>query len=541
MTSVATVHFCLCGNFSLDVCGTRVEIQGGRQRAILALLATAAGHKKAREFLTAMLWPRSPEAQAAGSLRTALTTIRRQLGPVAELLAADRTYVWLDHTDISVTLPVARETFFEDAPTKIGTEFDHWLQTERSRLADPIQPPVPERVRDRVLRPGVGILPIRVYGNDPRCSTLAATILEIVTEALRAYEVADIFDFRHILVDGNGADSTGIADPEMLIELTAVGAGDVAQIGFGVVSTAGRQVLWNRSLTTDLSRLTAFPADDAVEFANMAVDAVLSVLFRRRELCQGLHVGGPSSMIGVLHKLFSMSARAQHEVRTFLSQQPELMDSAVANAAYALSIANTLGEENALAADLEKAREHAIRSREIDPQNPLVLALAGHVHGFALREMELGDEMEALARKVAPNMAICWDFSAMNAVYRGDFEHALDYSRVALKLGQFSAYRPLFQSSLAIASTLSGDHECAVRMSQSILTQIPDFLAVMRHCSVSLARLGRHEEALQMIRHIRENDEQFESRGILEPNYPLPSSASREAISAAFRTLGVAA
>ncbi len=532
------IQISLAGNIRLEIDGREIGIRGGRHRALLAILAAADRHKKTREHLKATLWPRSDETQAAGSLRTALTALRRQVGQKHTLLGADRTYVWLNGIAEAVIMPTGNEVFFEDAPTTIGTEFDDWLQTERSgRFGQVLH--ASGDLQSTGGKPCIGILPVRHKVDDPHCALLASRILDYVVEGLRSYEVVELFDFRRSDPAIDEAGIASIPDPRMLVELEVIKVGALAQLSVCVFSARSRRLLWNRSIAADQSGPFLFTPTEAVDFANHAIDAILVACFRQEEVTHNRPSNAPSSMIGVLHKLFGMSSTGQHQIRNYLSTRTNLEGSAMSHACYALSIANTLGEETALAADLEQAREHAVRARELDPQNALVLALIGHVYGFALREIELGAELEALARKAAPNLAICWDFSAMSAVYRGDLRDARNFGQIASRLGQFSPYRSLFQSSMAIVSTLSGDHETAVRISQSVLSRMPDFLGVMRHCTASLASLGRHEDALRMIQRIREHDPKFAADGILDPAYPLPSSASRETIRNTFQTLGV--
>ncbi|WP_172294837.1 hypothetical protein [Pseudoruegeria sp. HB172150] len=538
MSHGSNIRIKLAGNFRLEADGVEIRITGARHRALLAILAASDQQKKTRDYLKATLWPRSDEAQAAGSLRATLAALRRDLGDVGDFLRADRTYVWLEDMVDSVEMPVGGMEFFEDAPTTIGSHFDDWLQTERAgrrQLTSNLSGMVPEVVRQL----SIGIVPVRSQVDDPHCALLASRILDYVAEGLRAYDVVDLYDFRHSEpADRDGGIAT-IPDPKMLVELQVIKVGTMAQMSVSVYAAPSRQLLWNRSLAADQAGPFLFTPQEAIDFANHTVDAILIACFRNQELRNDQRSNSPASMIGVLHRLLGMSRAGQRQVRNYLSTRADLQGSAMSSACYALSIVNTMGEDAVRSADIEEAEEHAIRARALDPQNPIVLALVGHVYGFGLREFTLGAEMLTLARKSAPNLAICWDFSAMNAVYREDVETALKYSQIASRLGQFSPYRPLFQSSLAITSTLSGDHETAVRVSQSVLSRMPDFLAVMRHCSASLSSLGRHDDALRMIGRVREIDQGFGPEGILDPTYPLPSTVSREAIGQTFRVLGL--
>ncbi|RVH09641.1 hypothetical protein [Sinorhizobium meliloti] len=80
----------------LDEEGRDLAPQGSKARGAVALLATAPGYTRTRAWLQQRLWSdRAPE-QAAGSLRAALSEMRRALGPHRQMLIASRHAVSLD-------------------------------------------------------------------------------------------------------------------------------------------------------------------------------------------------------------------------------------------------------------------------------------------------------------------------------------------------------------------------------------------------------------------------------------------------------------
>ncbi|WP_159441639.1 tetratricopeptide repeat protein [Roseivivax lentus] len=321
----------------------------------------------------------------------------------------------------------------------------------------------------------------------------------------------------------------------MYLRLSLTKVRSMAQLSVSVLS--GRQILWAHATSADQSGPFLFSHDDVAAFANQTVDAILKAAFRKYEGA-AFRGKGPQSMIGVVHQLYGMSREGQYSVRRYLEGHPELEGSALANACYALSVANTLGEGEPTLADLEEARRHATRALELDMQNPLVLAFCGHVFGFALREFAVGAEATKLARRQAPAMPQAWDFSAMNAIYRGALPDAMRFSRKAAQLGQYSPYRELFRSSLAITATLTGEHETAVQVSRSVLMRLPEFLAVMRHAAASYSALGQLSEAESMVEQVRARDHRFSPEAVQDPKYPLPSADSRDVIGRTFRMLG---
>ena len=68
---------------------------GGRPRALLAVVALSPRKVSSRRWLESLFWGDRGAEQASGSLRQALSTIRRSLGDHADALLADRLEVLL--------------------------------------------------------------------------------------------------------------------------------------------------------------------------------------------------------------------------------------------------------------------------------------------------------------------------------------------------------------------------------------------------------------------------------------------------------------
>ena len=91
------------GAFELDRDGVQLPLPAGRPgRALLAWLALHPG-THARSAVAAALWPDVLDTSARASLRTALSALRRALGPTSAALRADRERVELS-ADVAVDL-----------------------------------------------------------------------------------------------------------------------------------------------------------------------------------------------------------------------------------------------------------------------------------------------------------------------------------------------------------------------------------------------------------------------------------------------------
>lgn len=148
---MARIALALLGGFRAQLDGTAITMPTRKAQALLAYLALTPGQTHPRDKLAALLWGSLRESQARGSLRQALTTVRRVLGDSGALQLAGGT-VGLDPAAIEVDVAlfeahVAKGSvsgFAEAARLYRGDllsgldipegAFQEWLLTERERL-----------------------------------------------------------------------------------------------------------------------------------------------------------------------------------------------------------------------------------------------------------------------------------------------------------------------------------------------------------------------------------------------------------------------
>jgi predicted ATPase/DNA-binding SARP family transcriptional activator len=132
----------LLGAFRLERDGRLVGLPTRKVESLLAFLALYR-EAHAREKLAARFWGDSPDQQARDSLRTALKTLRKQLGD--DVLLADRETVqlnpafslWIDVREFEQTandsLEAAINLYRSDL---LAGLYDEWILPERERLRD---------------------------------------------------------------------------------------------------------------------------------------------------------------------------------------------------------------------------------------------------------------------------------------------------------------------------------------------------------------------------------------------------------------------
>src|SRR5215470_16066161 len=94
----------LLGGFGLRLAeGATADLPAQKDRALLAILAMAAGDGQSRERVAGLLWSEHGDRQARDSLKQALVRLRRCLGGGdAGVLRTDRQSIALDRAAIDI-------------------------------------------------------------------------------------------------------------------------------------------------------------------------------------------------------------------------------------------------------------------------------------------------------------------------------------------------------------------------------------------------------------------------------------------------------
>jgi hypothetical protein len=133
----------LVGRFEVrNEMGQDCTPRGAKARALLAVLCRTPDHRRPRRWLERKLWSDRGQEQASGSLRQALTELRKTLGPLASYLVSDRDCVGLEGvaTDIDATPEAARVALrdgreFLEGIDIVDPAFLEWLSEERERVS----------------------------------------------------------------------------------------------------------------------------------------------------------------------------------------------------------------------------------------------------------------------------------------------------------------------------------------------------------------------------------------------------------------------
>lgn len=519
------------------------SVRGKKEQALIALLARAPNHRRSRTWLKAMLWDNADADRSSASLRQVIAQLNRAFSGRAPLIIADRTTVWLNPQTVSIaSRPLGRATLLEGLDVNSET-FEDWLRDERYAAENsPVEdgggstdltcaaPPCGD---PPAVLPSVAILAPQCDDQDRAAIRLCHALGDQFAAAVRNHAFIALFDQRDTKGDQvSSAGANAFSRTCAYVALSAVSMGSALQVSIRILETGTGQLLWARQHVCTI--------DDAVDLsavgqlASSAVDAVHDLIYRTK---LGRTGAQPSLMMAV-HQFFSQSPEGHTKACEIFDNF--CTDSGMANAwrAYALAVAQAERMEGADPSARDMIHAHCANAVEMDPYNPIVRAITGHISAFVFRDKEAADAHFSIASTGASALPLVWNLMAIFSNYSGEFNRALIESRRARALFGSSPYAFFFETPVLFANTLSGNHGAAVSVGKRILADRPRYLGAMRHMVASLALNGDIDDALRLTEAVRRSDKQFTPDGIEDPSYPLPNVQSRILLQQAFGHFG---
>ncbi len=532
------------------------------------MLALSPHGLRTRAWLQDKLWGSRAPMQARSSLRRELANLRAVLAEAGvPILRCEEDRVGLLLGDVEIDALEAAET---DAPLNgesllegmdiAGEEgFEDWLREQRLRLerappparAASIGPVVaslptaPRAVDPAVVR--LALMPVAAVS--PKVALLAAgeCLLDRLVNTLNDHGGVKIFDHRRLSLRPSIEDEA----PDALLTLRAQGGDDTSILCLQLVHASDGRVLMGRTLRLDaetgLDALAERPLQAAVVcrlaeeiLRSLAADAPSRATARHLAIIQ---------VRAAIHKMFGAGTTDVEGARRCLDRATSLLECGVFHAwhaylgAFALDPMASVGGSTKHRSLRDETREHARRALELDPQNPLTLALLAHAYGFVLRDLEEAGRLLSIARSSGADHIMLHDSEALHALYTGELARAYRSALRAEELGRCLPYRYCFETTLLMLESLRGDFAGAIRHGEASIRlrdngQGSPYPPTLRYLGASYAMAGNSEAAESTFARLREIEPDLSSAKVDDPGYPLPSGAARELVRSALERTG---
>ena len=486
----------ICGPFRVrDESGLDITPLGMKERALLALLLLSPGQRRTRVWLQDKLWSdRAPE-QASGSLRQALSNVRKALGPAADRLKSDRTTLWLaPEVDIGNADP---GELLDDIHIR-DPEFTDWLRDERqSREAAPMPPGPGLVLPDR--RRALVVLRQSDFGASSRLTFLAHAIAQRISGDLVLVGEIDVIQLRQ--GDPALSDDRAMA----IVDMETYDEGKAGFVLVRVVGMPSRRTTRSGRLALGASIADVWDAPEATRLVNQTVRKVAELVAASPQMAHQLAFHRAVRRVyefdrDGLAKADELLANIQDgEFRglalawrgfvrltaalEFRDSGPEILaeskafvdDALRALADHPVVLALASQVRLKLEGDLDTAHYLALRAAKISDQNPYALEALSQTLIMHGRYEEANDlaQRARLAAQGMPN-SFNWDMQAcLTAVSLGQMDVALAAALDSHRAMPF--YRPALRYLVAL-SYLTGARESAVFYGERLRRLEPDFV-----------------------------------------------------------------
>ena len=563
-----SMHLSVVGPFRLtDAGGVDITPGSALHRAILGVLALTPDAAVSRIRLQDLLWGEKSPGRAAQSLRTALHSLRKHEG-VSDIVEIDALTVRLRLERVSVDIhrieasgPGAIDARYHGAAPDLleginlrggsSEGFEDWLREQRIRWAEraapraePMRPeaasaqaapaalpsPAASAPSDRAAAgPVIGVLAPAVQSHSIQTRFFADALLDQIAMSLRSQLGARCNDYRDLAASGAGPSDSA----DIYLRLSAYEEGERLYMRLLALGE-GQSLLWSVACTDVPAAGNPASHTEVLAMIGEAVDRVAA------STNDGA-AQGPVTPFHALSSLFQLDLDQMGELRAGLMAGWDDTGQPIYPAILAYVNTFSVGEHwGTFDEDVrEETLELVSAVDESGHPNGLAFALAGHAMGYILHRP--GAAADRLSRAVAlePQTAFCWDHLALHHLYSGELAQARDAAAVALRMGTRSPLLYTYETTHSMISTLSGNFQAGADTVQRVLERRPTYGAALRYGAISLANLGRIDEARDCLSRILALDPDFSAGWLRTNRMAVRSESGREILERGLRALGV--
>ncbi len=523
----------LLGGFSLrDPEGKAIDVPSKKGRALLAMLATAENGERTRSWLQDHLWSRG---SSQDSLRKELSSLRSlldsfSLDPLPRYVPRDVVRLDLACFDIdarSKTIKPKGE-FLEGLDIPYENNFEEWLRETRvyfdSLHPDPAQfsyasPQIVGRISPS--RICIGISPINWdtnYVGDSK-EVIFNDILDRIARLLMASGGIDLFDHRYNTPAPNVLSTSIEQEPQVLLLPRVAETSSRFVMTLQLMLNETNQVLCTRRNEFDFDKVNRLLEDHELTTPLIAetVDEILFTLYRHSPQLLSMDECGVLRLVNdAISSMFEQSFVGLDRAHASLQTATETLPESVIYAWRAYLSTHQVDDPRIVDFKQiqEEARYYAARAIELDRYNPLVLSLLTHVYAFTLREFDIAADYLQQAKTLCSDHVMIYDADALLNLYLGHLTQSRDSALRAVRLSRFLPFKYVFVTTLCMIDARTGNYESSISAGEKSLRLQPTnsdrpYPPTIRYLAESYARIGDKEKALELIKHLKHAELDF--------------------------------
>jgi len=488
---------------------------GAKHQALMALLITAEDGIRTRAFLEHTLWSFAQPEQAKASLRTALSTLRKHIGPSASAaLTANRERVTLNLDMVDVENDSSRGVFMEGFELPHEHAFAEWLAEMRDqsqgRSAAPQDPPWGPRDRSRVildeLLPSIAVLPFMQRSPGGSNAPLGAILSEELSRHLsrsQAFSVTSYMASRQFsLEEVRPAEVSSVAGVSYLVSGSVFlnGHDYIAQIDLH--DSHREKVIWSREFRGSLSGLlmgqsTALREATSQIGQTVVGEAVRLVSFR------------PLSNLANHTLLMAAIVMMQSKHLDQFEKSNEILDTLMEREMHHpvvltwAGIWHVMRVQKGLSDDRHKstlmAENLANAALAQDPAFSLAHTLKGMIASYLTFDFDTAQYSYDKALQDNPNEALALLLKGATRAMQNHPDEGLRLTEAARKLTPLGPQRYYFDSLAASVNLAARDYDRAIELADQSLQENDSYPATLRTKAIALQMSGRGQEARDVV------------------------------------------
>ncbi len=506
--------------------------KGRKARGLLALLALAPELSRSRSWLQAKLWSDRGPVQGAGSLRQALSEIRRTLGKARPYLHSDKQTVALDQTLVEVQRVTpqgpdgrrhSEDSLFEGLDVR-DDEFEDWLRAERAHFATmPSSEPASGGTSRRAIVPVLSrgerqqlFLSSSTTGT-PRERIIGDTLNDLVARSVAELTTIEVIELRLDQRDPLPQGPRG----RLAIDTRVVEDPSGVNCRMMLTSIEHNELLWSFNVKTrgaDIEEPTVFRHLN--ELAQHVLRNILTNAEESHEkhaaivLCRqairnlfGLTYEGLQIADNLFARAFDIEPRGiflawRAYLRTFL-----LMEFLPSNR-----------QEVA-----EEALAFMYRALELEPTNSYVASFSAQVHSIVRKSHVAAFEMAERSIQLNRANPLGWACLGISECHLGKAKLGFEHTLLARELVGSTPLRFQISTLACIAATMAGEVDSSIYLGEASHSLAPAFKPPMRFLSALYLLRDQQGQSEAMVAKLKITEPNFSYDVLRDKSYPASS------------------
>lgn len=526
------LHFNLFGPFSLfDEDGIDRRPKLMKSKAILAVLAALPGHRHSRSWFQNLLWEDRQHEQGQSSLRSALSDIRRHLGPYSHVLTTSHSEISLDPAMVAICDggPNGATELLEGFDIANANNFEDWLREMRAHFQDvPPRPVERPFAQAQVKRPVAEVAPTfflasRSGSTETMTRMQCDLLVDSIVKSLDDLGLAETVDGR-----GRGSSMDDFLElaakagcSHLLISETAEGpSGAIARLK--VVEIQSGRIDWSKSATGP----NALDVNDPATIGIVAefIDVLAHRLIRDREFDPTVLPPSLIAAVGI-NSMFRLGGQnyetADDLLRTAHRLEPK--GRYLAWRAYLRTL--VLGELEYCNREsiIEEGSSFARRALEDEPHNSMVLAICSQVENMMHNSYQNAFELASQALELNRCNPMAWTSLGAATAFLDEPTKGQKFAQIGARLSAGSNSRFKSEAWASAASLLAGDLRSARIHAEISHEKAPSFAPPLRYLSALYCADGRFDLAQQAADKLRLREPGFTLERLRDDGYPSDS------------------